>query len=100
MQQSPNKNPGAPDDSNTDQASEGSNIGNEINGAASAPGPLQVLQSVLAAFFGVQSDRNRERDFTGGRATPFIVAGLVVTLVFIAVVWTVVRLVLASATGA
>ena len=27
---------------------------------------LQVAQSVLAAFFGVQSERNRQRDFEHG----------------------------------
>lgn len=78
MQQKPDKNP-------TD--------------AQETPGTFQILGSVLAAFFGVQSDRNRERDFSKGRATPFIVAGVLVTLVFILIVWSVVRLVLANATG-
>jgi hypothetical protein len=60
---------------------------------------LQVAQSVLAAFFGVQSHRNRERDFKGGSARVFIIAGLLGTLIFIAVVATVVHLVLSAATG-
>jgi len=60
-------------------------------------GPLQVVKSVLAAGLGVQSSRNRERDFNRGRAGVFIAAGIVFTLVFIATVVTVVRLVLSSA---
>lgn len=47
-------------------------------------GLLQVVASVLAAFFGVQSRRNRERDFTNGRALPFIIVGLVLTAAFVA----------------
>ena len=54
----------------------------------------QVIISVLAAFFGVQSDKNRERDFKQGKPIHFIVAGLLLTLVFILVVWGVVKLAL------
>ncbi len=60
-------------------------------------GPLQVVKSVLAAGLGVQSSKNRERDFNRGRAGVFIAAGIIFTLVFIATVVTVVRLVLSSA---
>lgn len=54
----------------------------------------QVLGSVAAAFFGVQSGRNRERDFSHGRPRDFIVMGVLLTLVFVAVVWGVVSLVM------
>ena len=57
---------------------------------------LQVISSVLAAGLGVQSSRNRERDFEQGRAGTFIVAGLVFTALFIGGVYTVVSLVLAG----
>ncbi len=60
---------------------------------------LQVVQSVLAAFFGVQSNRNRERDFKQGSAKTFIIAGLVGAVLFIAVVAMVVKVVLGMATG-
>lgn len=43
----------------------------------------QMLQSVLAAAFGVQSGKNRARDFTYGKASHFIVMGTLFTLVFI-----------------
>lgn len=58
------------------------------------PGLVQVIGSVLAAGFGVQSSRNRKRDFTQGKATAFIVTGLVTTLVFMAAIYGVVSLVL------
>jgi len=60
---------------------------------------LQVAQSVLAAFFGVQSNRNRERDFKQGSAKTFIIAGLLGTVVFIAVIAMVVKGVLGLAAG-
>lgn len=60
---------------------------------------LQVIQSVLAASIGVQSDKNRERDFTQGSAKAFIIAGLIGTLMFILTIVTLVKLVLTSASG-
>ncbi len=61
------------------------------------PGFWQVLGSVLAAFFGVQSERNRARDFTHGRPIHYILVGLGVTVVLVLLLWGVVRLVLHSA---
>ncbi len=58
------------------------------------PSFFQVIGSVVAAAFGVQSTANRERDFTGGSATPYIVAGLIFTVLFIVAIISVVRLVL------
>jgi len=62
-----------------------------------APNILQVVLSVLASFFGVQSEKNRERDFSHGKASHFIIAGFVLTLAFILVIWGIVKLVLNSA---
>lgn len=59
--------------------------------------PLQVVGSVFAAGLGIQSSKNRERDFKHGRAGIFIAAGIVFTLLFIGTVITVVRLVLENA---
>lgn len=59
--------------------------------------PLQVMSSTVASAFGVQSSRNRERDFTHGKAWHFIVAGIVFTVVFVLAVIGVVNLVLGSA---
>lgn len=58
--------------------------------------PLQVITSVFAAGLGVQSSKNRERDFKQGRIGVFIAAGIVFTLLFIVAVVSVVQLVLHS----
>ena len=58
---------------------------------------LQVFQSALAASFGVQSNRNRERDFKKGSAKAFIMVGLIVTIMFILTIFTIVTLVLKAA---
>jgi len=57
----------------------------------------QTVTSVGAAFFGVQSSKNRERDFKHGKAAHFIVVGLVATAVFILLVILAVRLALRQA---
>ena len=59
-----------------------------------SPTLWQVTKSVLAAGFGVQSNENRERDFKHGKASQFIVIGLIFTILFILGVWGLVRLVL------
>lgn len=59
--------------------------------------PLQVIGSVLAAAFGVQSSRNRERDFKEGKFVTFIIAGLVFTALFVGTVYLVVSTVLENA---
>jgi hypothetical protein len=61
-----------------------------------APNALQVIGSVLAAGLGVQSSKNRERDFERGNPKVFIVAGLIFTVLFIATVITVVSTVLST----
>ena len=64
-----------------------------------SPGFLQTVISVLAAFFGVQSNKNRERDFSHGRASHFIVVGAIMTVLFVLVLYIVVKAVISSATG-
>ncbi len=54
----------------------------------------QVVVSVLAAMFGVQSRSNQERDFGSGRPAPYIVAGVVMTAAFVLVIVGLVQLVL------
>jgi hypothetical protein len=43
----------------------------------------QTIKSILAAFIGVQSDKNRKLDFEQGSLTTVIVAGLVFTILLI-----------------
>ncbi len=54
----------------------------------------QVIGSTIAAALGVQSSRNRERDFTRGRAWHFIVAGIIFTVLFVVTIILIVNLVL------
>ena len=54
----------------------------------------QVLSSTLAAAFGVQSSKNRERDFSRGKASHFIFMGIAFTVLFVLTVVAVVNLVL------
>ncbi len=54
----------------------------------------EVLQSVLAAAFGVQSGKNRARDFSRGKPSHFIALGLMFTALFVVVLYALVQLVL------
>ncbi len=60
----------------------------------SRPSLRQVIGSVLAAGFGVQSNKNRERDFSSGSGKQFVVVGLVATALFALTIYLVVQLVL------
>ncbi|WP_029921879.1 DUF2970 domain-containing protein [Nevskia soli] len=62
-----------------------------------APTLLQTAASVVSAAFGVQSEKNRERDFKHGKASTFIIGGIVFTLLLIAVLYFAVRLSLKAA---
>ena len=57
-------------------------------------GFFDVFKSTLAAFFGVQSDANRQRDFKHGKMSHFIAMGLVLGLVFVLTLVGIVQLVL------
>ncbi len=59
--------------------------------------PIQVISSVMAAGLGVQSSKNRERDFKQGKIGVFVAAGIIFTLVFMGTIYTVVQLVLKGA---
>jgi hypothetical protein len=60
-------------------------------------GPLQIIGSVFAAAFGVQSSKNRERDFKQGRFANFVIAGILCTVLFVAALYLVVSTVLENA---
>ncbi|WP_151703569.1 DUF2970 domain-containing protein [Nitrincola alkalilacustris] len=47
---------------------------------------LDVIKSVLAAFFGVQSEANRQRDFQAASPWMFIVVGIALAAVFVLIV--------------
>jgi hypothetical protein len=54
----------------------------------------QLLKSTFSAFLGVQSNANRERDFTQGKMSHFIWMGLLFGVVFVLTIIGVVQLVL------
>ncbi|MDD5272946.1 MAG: DUF2970 domain-containing protein [Methylovulum sp.] len=58
------------------------------------PTAIQVIKSVLSAFIGVQSDANRQQDFSQGSLKTYIVAGIVFTVVFVGIIIVVVSAVL------
>jgi hypothetical protein len=55
-----------------------------------------VIASVLAAAIGVQSEKNRQRDFESGNPGRFVVVGIIAVLVFVCVIYLVVQLVIKS----
>ena len=57
---------------------------------------LSTVKSVAAAFFGVQSNKNRERDFNQGKLSHFIIVGVLGVIIFIGVLISVVSLVIPS----
>lgn len=54
----------------------------------------QLARSTLAAFIGVQSNANRERDFSRGKISHFIWMGLLFGLIFVLTLVGIVQLVL------
>jgi hypothetical protein len=55
-----------------------------------------IILSILAAGIGVQSDKNRERDFANGNPLAFVIGGFIFTALFIITVAMVVGLVLSN----
>ncbi|MDR6958479.1 MULTISPECIES: DUF2970 domain-containing protein [Pseudomonas] len=53
----------------------------------------QMMHSVLAAAFGVQSGKNRARDFTHGKPSHFVILGITFTVIFALTLFGIVKLV-------
>lgn len=60
------------------------------------PGFLNIVLTTIAAAFGVQSNKNRERDFKHGSITTYIIAGLIFTASFVLIVFMIVKVVLSQ----
>ncbi len=56
----------------------------------------RIAQSVGAGLIGVQSRKNRERDFTEGKPIHFLVGGVIGTVLFLLAVWLLVQYLLAT----
>jgi hypothetical protein len=58
---------------------------------------LSFLGSLLAGWFGVQSEANRQRDFEHGKFSHFIIGGVVFAILFVLFVVMIVQIVLKTA---
>ena len=67
--------------------------------AKQKPSLWQVAKSVLAAFLGVQSDKNYQRDFNYGKPSQYIVLSVIGVALFVFVVIGVVKVVMHFALG-
>jgi|AntAceMinimDraft_1070359.scaffolds.fasta_scaffold76099_2 hypothetical protein len=83
--------PVAPATQNVDATSESSIEGSE---PSKTPNFIQIMLSVGAAAIGVQTGKNYERDFTTGSPLPYIVGGIIFTVLFVLTIIGVVSLVL------
>ncbi len=54
----------------------------------------QVIMSMAAALFGVQSERNRQLDFTHGKPMQYILVGVIMTALLVLLIYVIVQLVL------
>ena len=63
------------------------------------PGLLETIKAVLSALVGIQSEQNRRRHFTQGRAGHFVLVGALATLAFVLGIWLLVKLVMRLAGG-
>ena len=58
------------------------------------PSFRDTFKSVASAFFGVQSNKNREKDFTQGKLSHFIIVGIVSVIIFVSALVILVNLVM------
>lgn len=56
-----------------------------------------TFKSVAAAFFGVQNESARKRDFSQGKLSHFIIVGVICVVIFITALVAIVSLVVPSA---
>ncbi|MBL4829566.1 MAG: DUF2970 domain-containing protein [Aliivibrio sp.] len=59
-----------------------------------SPGILSVLQSVIAAMFGVQTDKKRQQDFKAGHFKYYAVAGVMMAALLVFTLISIVNIVL------
>lgn len=84
-----------PDPTKTNSVNEVETQATEANDEAQQTLTLgQMFGGAIAAMIGVQSKEKRERDFARGKASHFIIVGVVLTAAFVLVMAGVVTLVL------
>lgn len=70
------------------------NLSKKTNSSDKSSSFITTAKSVGAAFFGVQSNKNRDRDFSQGKLSHFIIAAVIGVAIFIGVLIAAVSLVL------
>ncbi|GAA5442543.1 hypothetical protein Misp06_00717 [Microbulbifer sp. NBRC 101763] len=63
---------------------------------AGKPGFGQIVLSTLAAAIGVQSNKNRQRDFQSGSMVNYVIAGILFTTFFVLALALIVKTVLGN----
>lgn len=58
---------------------------------------FSFIGSLFSAWFGVQSNANRERDFEQGKFSHFIIGGIIFAVLFVLMVIGIVQIVLSTA---
>ena len=66
----------------------------ELTPAPAKPAVAQLLKAVFGAMIGVQSEQQRQQDFRSQSIVPYLITGIVVTLLFVALLLAIVSLVL------
>ncbi len=56
--------------------------------------PFSFMGSIIAAWFGVQSKSNRERDFEQGKFHHFVIGGIIFAVLFVLFVVGIVKVVM------
>lgn len=56
--------------------------------------PLSFIGSIIAAWFGVQTKANRERDFAQGKFHHFVIGGIIFAVLFVFFVVGIVKVVM------
>ena len=57
---------------------------------------LSLMGSIFASAFGVQTNKNRERDFKHGKFHHFIIGGIVFAVLFVLAVIGIVKMVMST----
>ncbi|MEN8261706.1 MAG: DUF2970 domain-containing protein [Pseudomonadota bacterium] len=55
---------------------------------------FEIVRSVVASMIGIQSEKNRERDFKKGSASVYLAAGIIGTIIFVLILYAIVSAVL------
>ncbi len=51
----------------------------------------KIILSILSSFIGIQSNKNRERDFSSNKPITFIITGILLTFFFILSLYSIVN---------